>query len=114
MLAQNTTENGVEVVWCHLAVNVVSDFVVVVPFPVPWLYGKRFPFYGQTKCGVAVRRAALNVMRTISDKHMFCQKTETMCPLPASQAAIRENGAEAPKTSMMTFFMISCAVSKSA
>jgi hypothetical protein len=41
MLAQNTTKNGVEVVWCHLAVNVVPDFVVVVPTPEPWLYGKK-------------------------------------------------------------------------
>jgi hypothetical protein len=38
MLAQDTTKNGVEVVWCHLAVNVVPDFVVVVPSPEPWLY----------------------------------------------------------------------------
>jgi hypothetical protein len=41
MLAQHTTKNGVEVVWCHLAVNVVPDFVVVVPFPEPWLYEKK-------------------------------------------------------------------------
>jgi hypothetical protein len=41
MLAQDTTKNGVEVVWCHLGVNVVPDFVVVVPFPEPWLYGKK-------------------------------------------------------------------------
>jgi hypothetical protein len=40
MLAQNTTKNGVEVVWYHLAVMVVPDFVVVVPFQEPWLYEK--------------------------------------------------------------------------
>jgi hypothetical protein len=33
MLAQDATKNGVVVVWCHLAVNVVPDFVVVVPSP---------------------------------------------------------------------------------
>jgi hypothetical protein len=70
MLAQDTTKNGVEVVWCHLATNVVPDFVLVVPSPEPWLYEKRYLFYGQAVCG-----AALNVMRTILDKHMFCQKT---------------------------------------
>jgi hypothetical protein len=41
MLAHDTTKNGVEVVWCHLAVNVVPDFVVVVPYPEPWLYVKK-------------------------------------------------------------------------
>jgi hypothetical protein len=41
MLAQDTTKNGVEVVWCHLSVNVVPDFVVVVPSPEPWLYEKQ-------------------------------------------------------------------------
>jgi hypothetical protein len=41
MLAQDTTKNGVEVVWCHLAVYVVPDFVVVVPSPEPWLYEKK-------------------------------------------------------------------------
>jgi hypothetical protein len=44
LLAQDTTKNGVEVVWCHLAVNVVPNFVVVVPFPEPWLYEKRYLF----------------------------------------------------------------------
>jgi hypothetical protein len=38
MLAEDTIKNGVEVVWWHLAVNVVPDFIVVVPSPTPWLY----------------------------------------------------------------------------
>jgi hypothetical protein len=41
MLARDTTKNGVEVVWCHLAVNVVPDFIVVVPSPKPWLHEKK-------------------------------------------------------------------------
>jgi hypothetical protein len=114
MLAHDTTKNGVEVVWCHLAVNVVPDFVVVVPFPEPWLYEKRYLFYGQAVCGAVLSRATLNGMRTISDKHMFSQISETMRQLPASKAAIREIGAEAQKTSIMTFFVNSYVVREGA
>jgi hypothetical protein len=88
---------------------------VVVPFPEPWLYGKKVFVYGQAVCKAVLSRATLNVMRTISDKHMFSQISETMRQLPASEAAIREMiGTEAQKTSKMTFFVNSCAVREGA